>query len=190
MNDLNLYFFIFASIFSSGAILFYFKNKTRIPNYYTLAGFSIAFLIRLILAFNSFEYLKSSLLGLFLVVLVFFPLFTRYLIGGGNLKILLGLGILLGFEGTLWLIALTTIWDIILLLFYGLWSFKRCLILKFPFTLKHELTDIIVYFQDITSNKKPYSLSIFLGCLSYILLYLCCNQFIIYFLANSCKLAK
>jgi hypothetical protein len=179
----NLYFSAFALAFSLGAAYFDLKSR-KIPNWYNLTGFGIALLVRLVLLFISFEYLKSGGLGFLTGFFILFPFFIFRLAGGGDIKLLAALGMILGFKGFLWVFVLTAIWDgAILFPLNWIWTFY--LFLRLPFPLKEKFNNIVSHFKSLKrSSKKPYALPVFLACLSYIFLYLYANQFIIHYLGH------
>ncbi len=176
----SLSFVFIALAFSLGAAYFDLKNR-KIPNWYNLTGFGIAFLARLILLFISFEYLKSGLLGFLVGFFILFPFFLFRLAGGGDIKLLAALGMIMGFKGFLWIFALTAFWDgAILFPLNWIWTFY--LFLRLPFPLKEKFNNIVSHFKSLKrSSKKPYALPVFLACLSYILLYFYANKFITHY---------
>lgn len=173
---ISLSFLIFALAFSLGAA--YFDLKTRkIPNKYNVAAFVIALIAKIILLIISPNYLLSGLLGALIGFVILFPFFIFRFAGGGDIKLLTALGLILGWKSFLWVFVLTTLWDGGILLPIS-WFYTLYLFLRLPFPLPEKLSNALEHLKSLKrSTKKPYALPVALGCLTYLLFYLFCNDF-------------
>lgn len=176
-NIINLSFLAVALAFSLGAA--YFDLKTRkIPNKYNLIFFIIAIIAKLILISISSQYIINGLIGTLIGFLIFLPFFILRLAGGGDVKLLATLGMLIGWQHFLWVFVLTSIIDGAILIPARL--FKTVfLFLQLPYPLHEKLSNLSEHLKGLKrSNKKPYALPVALGCSTYLLAYIFLSDFL------------
>jgi prepilin peptidase CpaA len=166
-NFISLCFAGFALAFSLGAA--YFDLKTRkIPNKYNLAAFVFVLLCKVLLLKISFAYLVNGVLGGLLGFVILLPFFIFRFVGGGDIKLLTVLGLVVGWKPFLAIFVLTFLCDGLIVMPLNT---IRTLYLFFnlPVSLEEKIKNIFAYLKDI-KRKIPFALPVFLGCLSWLLI--------------------
>lgn len=133
----------------------------RIPDWLTLPTFALALLARLLLAGWSGPLgLADGLLGAFITFLVFFLLAIGGGMGMGDVKLMAGVGALLGFERSLYALVFISVVGGVQAL---LWAFRQS---RLRATLAASLTRLARPFarsREASSPYIPYAVAIALG---------------------------
>ncbi|MDJ0625492.1 MAG: A24 family peptidase [Candidatus Caenarcaniphilales bacterium] len=176
-NNIGFCFLTIALAFSLGAA--YFDLKTRkIPNRYNLSFFLFGLIIKLALIGISSQYLINGLIGSFIGFLIFLPFFILRLAGGGDVKLLATLGMLLGWQHFLWVFVITSTIDGLILI-PGRLMKTVWVVLNLPGSMKEKLKNLSELNKGSKrNNKNPYALPVALGCLVYLLVYLFFNDYL------------
>ncbi|MDX1920452.1 MAG: prepilin peptidase [Candidatus Caenarcaniphilales bacterium] len=179
MNEKNLItlcFLALALAFSLGAAAFDLKTR-KIPNKYNLTFFIIALTTKIFLLSTSSKYLLNGMIGALIGFAIFLPFFILRLAGGGDIKLLAALGMVLGWQHFLWVFVLTSVIDGAILI-PARWLYRIYVFLSMPLPLSEKISNLKEQVESLKrSHKNPYALPVALGCLTYILIYLLSGDF-------------
>ncbi len=173
-NLIELSFSAFALAFSIGAAVFDLKTR-KIPNWYNLSAFSIGLIARAICFFVSPQLFYDGLIGLGVGFLIFFPFFVLRIVGGGDIKLLAALGVILGWKNFLWTFILAHLIDGFFLMPFNLLK-TVYQIWTLPTSIDDKIKNISIYAKDL-KRKIPYAFPIALGGLAQLILLLFFPEF-------------
>jgi len=150
-------------------------RSRRIPNWLTLSGVLAGLLLNTLLAADGNNW-RTSLAGMGLAFLVYFPLYLLRGMGAGDVKLMAAVGALMGPVNWFWIFVISNILGgvaaiVLLLMKGGLWRtlsnllymLKELMLLRPPYLRREELD-----LASARSVKMPHGVAIAMGSLIFL----------------------